>query len=836
VRRDVKRSSVESIPSNGADLGRIFRGGAGAVAAALLLFVLAPAAALGAAPVVTATTVSEVTTSSATLEADVNPGSEETSFHFEYGLADCASSPCATVPVPDGNVGSGSGPVRIFREAVGLAPDTTYHFRVVATNGSGTTNGPDRTFTTYAPPSDAACANQAFRVGSSSTLPDCRAYEMVSPVDKNNGDIKTICNINCNRTELNQASVTGDQITYSSYKAFGDSQGSFYSNQYIATRTPAGWLTHGISPRRQGKIFNQDFSVFWDTDLNWQAFTPDLAHAALADASDPPLTPEAVDGYGNLYARDNTADALRAMTTQVPTAVGSQGPPANNGLPMVEGVAEDGSHWAFTAQAAMSPEATGSYFHVYDFSNGGLKLASVMPDGSENPQAAYVGGPPFGPVFTPRSLENAVSADGSRIFWTVSNTVFSGQPGAVYVRIDGETTVAVSASVPGGNQASFQLANRDGSVAFFTVPQAPEAQLYEFDVDANTATPIAGGVEVVFGASDDGSTIYFVSKEALAAGATAGQPNVYLRQGGTFTHVATLAPQDVGEGELPRGPYGEARVSPDGGALAFVSHESLTGYDNADAVNGQPAAEVFVYRRDSDQLLCASCNPSGARPVSKPMPLAYRNDGRVIQTLDNKKEWAAAWLTSKRHSFERERIGVPPRTLSDDGNRVFFNAFDALVPADANGAQDVYQWEANGTGSCTKPAGCISLISSGQSPKESEFVDASPDGRDVFFTTDSSLLPQDPALIDIYDARVGGGFPPPPPPPSPCVGDACQGASNPPPSVTPGSATFQGPGDPTPRKARRRCPKVNKSASQRVKKAQRKRAQRCRRAKRRAAR
>jgi hypothetical protein len=97
------------------------------------------------------------------------------------------------------------------------------------------------------------------------------------------------------------------------------------------------------------------------------------------------------------------------------------------------------------------------------------------------------------------------------------------------------------------------------------------------------------------------------------------------------------------------------------------------------------------------------------------------------------------------------------------------------------------------------------LISAGAGNQDSDFVDASENGDDVFFTTGVSLLPQDPELIDIYDARVGGGFPPPQAPPAPCQGEGCQ----PPPSAPaddplPASATFVGPEGST---GRARCPK-----------------------------
>jgi hypothetical protein len=136
------------------------------------------------------------------------------------------------------------------------------------------------------------------------------------------------------------------------------------------------------------------------------------------------------------------------------------------------------------------------------------------------------------------------------------------------------------------------------------------------------------------------------------------------------------------------------------------------------------------------------------------------------------------------------------------------------VPRDTNAKQDVYEWEEPGTGDCTQasPAysppngGCVSLISSGKSPQDSSFLDASANGEDVFISTSSSLLPQDPGLIDIYDARVGGGFPQPTQA-APCQGEACQGAAQNPADITPGSASFVGPPDPVAKQRARRCPK-----------------------------
>ena len=140
--------------------------------------------------------------------------------------------------------------------------------------------------------------------------------------------------------------------------------------------------------------------------------------------------------------------------------------------------------------------------------------------------------------------------------------------------------------------------------------------------------------------------------------------------------------------------------------------------------------------------------------------------------------------------------------MSDDGSRLFFNSVDPLLPGDSNGKQDVYQWEAPGTGSChvgdadyfASNGGCLNLISSGESSRDSEFVDASSNGNDVFIRTESSLVKADPGLVDIYDARVNGGFPEAEGT-APCEGQACQNPPAAPEAKTPASAQYSGPGN-----------------------------------------
>ena len=234
----------------------------------------------------------------------------------------------------------------------------------------------------------------------------------------------------------------------------------------------------------------------------------------------------------------------------------------------------------------------------------------------------------------------------------------------------------------------------------------------------------------------------------------------------------------------------------------FESRAQLTGFNNTDIKSGEADLEVFTYDAVSEELHCVSCNASGVQPSGRELPEGFKYPQQIRKPSE---VFAAAWIPGLEHQLS------PANVLSKDGKRLFFLSYTPLVGRDTNGAQDVYEWEVPGAGRCKKSSpdyhelngGCVSLISSGDSPFESEFWDASPDGRDVFFTTESSLLPQDPGLIDVYDAREGGGFAPPTQS-AECEGEACQSPPGPPNDPAPASSALQGVGSvPTPKPCRK---------------------------------
>lgn len=781
-------------------------------------------------PEILATWAAGVTFTEATIKAQINPHSAATAYRFEWGESAAAPYENATAEI---SIGAGATPQTVSLLLSGLTPGGTYHFRVVAENRCRpesdpeeicTSEGPDRVLTTYRTPQLGPCPNDALRGGAAAALPDCRAYEMVSPVDKNGADIVNALPTVSGGKPIGagdpggyvQVSPDGERIAYAArFPAFGEPANSFIFNQYLADRGPGGWGSEAIHPPYEGR---PAAPVAIGVLREFIAFTPDLCSAWLIDFQTPPLKEDAQLEAANLYRRDNCAPGrgdLETLTTgELPPGFDPVGYVDSKS---VQGVSEDGRHAIFAARWELTGEAAPgdpAKAQLYDRFGGANRLVSVLPGGVAASTNAVPGSGWGG------NLQGAVSADGSRVYWTSG-----GAEGRIYLRshpeqgiVKGECTKqtkACTTPVSASAKAFFWAAAEDGSAALYSEGE----DLYLFDAASGESQLIAAGVRGVAGASEDLARIYFVSDAVLPGSgqnseedeAVAGEPNLYLAEGGDFAFVGTLVEGDVGQPEpgafgttaynlIDRGTYRRAtRVTPDGGRIVFQSRAPLTGFDNVEEAGGKAAVEVFTYEASGD-LRCVSCNPSRARPLAREMTEPY-NPRYADQVFP--KVQAAAWIPTWEHPLHASNV------VSREGTRIFFNANDALLPRDTNGTQDVYEWEAVGTGSCTaqdpnhfaRNGGCLYLISSGESSFESELWEASPDGRDVFFITAQSLLPQDPGSIDLYDAQVEGGIPQPPVK-EPCEGEACQSPPPPPEYPTPASSSFRGPGNVSPA---RRC-------------------------------
>lgn len=764
----------------------------------------------------------------ARIGAEINPLGIAAEGHFEYvDDASYQASGFATAKrAPLGEIPFGDSSTFVTREAnlSGLQPGTVYHYRVQIASeflpggihcpqGAATCPEFEPTFRTYLP--------------AATLLPDSRAWELVSPGHKDGAEVgmPTIRGGLENpqkSLKIRAAADSGEAVTYTSWTSFGPAQGAPPASQYLSRRTPSGWGTENISPL--GVMSNP-------LDLPYRGFSPDLTVAGLA-VSEPPLTGDAQPGFENLYLRHNSTGALRALTgAPIQFTPLSSSTVLNKFCTAYAGASADGSRAFFAADGAMTGAPAGIGFSLYEWSaTTGLNLVSRLPNGSPAPPMSGSGFGALGRSSADKGvgscamdqsiIANAVSSDGSVAFWTYGGVYENGLETSeepLMARLNGTSTVQLDKKEAGADGESgrgqFWAATPNGTWAFFTAPgelttdAEAEDQLYRYEVGLGALTnltpgPTAPDIKGVIGASDDGSYVYFVATGALTGSqendagqaAASGENNLYLwHEGEGLRFIALLADED--ERDWSSAPETmQARVTPSGHHLAFVSLEAtaLSGYDN-ERLGGGPCQvefperensltgssscpQAYLYDAVSDQLTCASCNPSRARPSGP----------------------------SQMPGWSNPLAG--PRFLSDDGSRLFFESRDALVPEDQNGKRDVYEFERAGAGTCSAAnprfdslsGGCVFLMSNGKSIDETYFVDASSSGRDAFFSTRSSLVGWDTNdNYDVYDAREGGGFPEPPPPPLVCDGEACK------PSITPApgsssapTAQFNGPGNP----------------------------------------
>ena len=253
-----------------------------------------------------------------------------------------------------------------------------------------------------------------------------------------------------------------------------------------------------------------------------------------------------------------------------------------------------------------------------------------------------------------------------------------------------------------------------------------------------------------------------------------------------------------------------AEASPDGRYLAFGSTAPLTGYGNVGTCKvvptedgnvrvSAPCTEVFLFDAATGRLTCPSCNPTGEAPLGN--STLRRIDGAETDP----------WLPQ-------------PRYLTNQG-RLFFDSRDRLSVRDTNGRiEDVYESEPNGLGSCASAQGCVTLISPGSArstPTSSRWAAKAEKKAPTSSSPPAkSWCPIDTdELIDVYDARVGGGFASETETTRPeCQGEACQPSPNPPAETTPASAAFHGAGNlEEGGKSAPRCPKGKRKVKSRGK-------------------
>jgi hypothetical protein len=722
----------------------------------------------------------------AILHARIDTAGLSTKYRFEYVAREDFDENGfqAAQATPAAELGAGKeAPVAVKAPLVGLAEGTEYRFRLVAENEAAEVEAGPQGFVTLERRPEENCANAEYRTGLSAKLPDCRAYELVTPAETRGF---SIFSHNADSAERGfNAWVTdprgpgaGEAVSYATsgtlpgYNGSGGTDG-YRSDRALGQHPAAGWSTSLVTPsfmqaeiaKGNGISADQRYS-FWDLSQREaiERRYPPGEYLRTPELPNSNCVPAGLEGAGNF-------ETVGCGTLgEDLTAIGKF-------------VSPGGAHVVFESASHLEGDAPPAGTRaVYERAAGeaSAEVVSMKPDGS-----------PFG--MGENSKYVAATEDGAMILFETA--------GALYARTAGNAPVEVApapqtfAGVSGDGKRIFYAASAFGEQV------AQPAQLFVCDLsagpcagaDAHPPTAIAPN-SIFVNVSADGSHVFFTSEDELAVGGHAGQPNLYLwdAAGTSTSFVSPLSPVDfehfgegpeskeiglnrwtiavsTGESSIPDGrAVSPTRSTPDGRILIFQSHARLvSGYDN------KSYGEIYRYDTtapEGERIVCVSCDPSGAPPT-----------------------------TDALLQVEPADLSYPVINVTDDGGMVLFESFDRLLPEDANSEADVYEWEVPGVDGCKRVNGCLALISSGQGEQPSYLYAMTADAHDVFVITPEKLVSQDVAgSASIYDARVGGGLPEPTSA-LPCQGDACQGNGSEPPLLLSPATVGSGDGNATPR-------------------------------------
>jgi hypothetical protein len=781
-----------------------------------------------AGPAIEAQVATGVGASEATLTARIDPRGALTTYHFEYlteaqyqSEGGFASPQTIRTPIPDGPVGEDEEGHGVSASIVALQPATIYYFRVVATStasGNPTVFGVPRTLLTRGgeSPLGGECSNETLRAENGSlALPDCRAYEQVTPIFKNGGF-----------SQGDEFAFDGPRVSQMTLGSIGSTENTgVVGSVYEYTRAESGWATTARTP--PASRF-QAISLFGEPLF-------DSETGALLQGLRTALQPEDAE----VFYREDTGGGF--------TEIGPASPPGSwvgqigaeqASIPEVNvaAVTPDISHVVYTRSSPIffgqnnylwpfDQTAEGGYRSLYEYvgAHNAHPLLVGVTGGQGSNQLVGGCGVDLGSLGSEDGY-NALSADGSTVFFTVRGEDFggpcaspAGAPKAteLYVRVDGETpsahTIALSEPSPSDcsscqtgqpQYAAFQGASEDGSKVFFLteqelLPGNPGRNLYEYDFAAPAGQKVtavshlaAGGVAGVRGVvrvSEDGSHVYFVASAALvgeanSVGDTAqpGQPNLYVYDtiAGTTKFVATLSSSD-NELWKERDVGRPAEATPNGRFLLFASAGDLTPDDTSGV------SQLFHYDSVTGQLVRVSIGQNG-----------FNDNGNTAND--------PVTVPVRFGSFFGSAQASPQTMMSSDGAYVFFESTAGLTPKaldhapisnSTNLAENIYEWHNGGIALLSDGRDrAVWPNSGGHGTRESavRLLGATADGSDVFFSTASPLVPSDSdSNVDIYDARTQGGFAVPAA--SACTGDSCQGPTSAGPGVmSPTSMQFSG--------------------------------------------
>jgi hypothetical protein len=456
------------------------------------------------------------------------------------------------------------------------------------------------------------------------------------------------------------------------------------------------------------------------------------------------------DGRSDIYERSG------GTTTRVSTGLNLGSGPYYS---IYDGASADGTRVFFsTGEQLASADTDGGANDVYERSGGTTTLVSA---GQIN------GNGDFGADFW------AASADGTRVFFaTLEQLVGADSDSAldIYERAGGVTTLVSTGQLNGNDplDAGFLAASTDGTRVFFETQERLTSDDHDtaFDIyqraggvttRASVGEAQSGNNDVFFlAASDDGSRVFFESDERLTADDNDNAFDTFERAAGTTTRVSVGQLNDDAEA-IP------VAISGDGGHFFFLADVPF--------VSGDTDSAQDIYERAGGVTTLVSTGPLGGNTGSVPVFAAVTPNGAHV-FFTTQEQLVSADTDSAADLYERVGgttvlVSTGPdggngasdasyAGASTDGARVFLHTNEALVSADTDSAQDIYE----------RSAGTTTLVSLGQTggngPDGAALAGLSTDGKRAFFHTSESLVSNDTdSATDVYAAREGPGFPRP---------------------------------------------------------------------------
>lgn len=523
------------------------------------------------------------------------------------------------------------------------------------------------------------------------SLPDRRAYEMVSPPYKGG----------YGATRIEGVAPDGKSVAFGSVGAFAGVEVSLpLGDEYIAHRTEAAWVTEGLEPPPSLGLPQGDESQ------QVLDYSPTLSLVLWHGCKAPNVQAAGVCGEAifmdHLTASLNFYENWELLGEPLVLQEAS-------GEPVVvdyDGASADFCHLVLQA-GPLVPEAIGTRLQLYDMQTGCNSQRSLRPIGLDN-QGAPVN-PHCSETIGHRTTNNfnAVSRDAQEIFFTQNVAIAEGEKGCgaataanpeqLFVRVGDTRTVEVSRPLSPGTSGGCGEGGKAGEVPG------------EVPCSGAASRPSA----VFWGSSEDGTKVYFTTAARLVPAdgdssrdlyeATIGCPEERLDCEPAERQVIALA--RISEGATSTEAYvrGVVKIAPDGSHVAFIAGGVLTGEPGVGGRLPQTGADnLYVYDALTRRLkfvadLCSGPALSGlAKDASCPTELEEAPgspDEPISAPYTDVPLWLADTETREAQFNVCGKEAAECTGVDETGRFLVFTTYGRLTKNDIDDAKDIYRYD-----------------------------------------------------------------------------------------------------------------------------------------------